>query len=570
MKQRVIFLIPVVAAAALALAPPSSAQQPPTIYGASYLAPVVPDEFDGDLRNLPTTPAWRAGDPIMEVPKRRTTPIGPLPLVAANQMDPLLGVQDESLAKIPDRAFTTAALNFAGQAYNGVAPPDTNGDVGTTYYIQMINSPSGSGVTIYNKATGALVSGPTALDSLGGTGNCATGLGDPVVMYDQFAQRWFLSEFSNGGSRLCIYISKTSDPVSSGWWIYNFAAPSFPDYPKYGVWHDAYYATTNEGGGPALYAMDRTAMLSGSAATMQRFPVTRLNGFGFQALTPADADGATPPSGSTPAYFVRHRDDEVHNVGSNNASSDFIEVWELVIDWNTPASSALTGPTNIAVAEFDSDLCGLSSFYCFPQPGSGTTLDPLREVVMWRAQYRNFGTHQTLIGNLVTDITGSDQGGIRWFELRRTSGSWALHQEGTYAPDSIHRWMGSVAMDGDGNIALGYNVSDVTSVYPGLRYTGRLASDSAGVMSQSESVIVAGSASSSTNRYGDYSAMTVDPVDDCTFWFTGEYNAASTWSTRIASFKFDSCGASPTPAPTPNPTPTNVSDAVLWFLLKRD
>jgi hypothetical protein len=164
---------------------------------------------------------------------------------------------------------------------------------------------------------------------------------------------------------------------------------------------------------------------------------------------------------------------------------------------------------------------------------------------MWRLQYRNFGSHETLVGNLVTDVDGTDHGGIRWFELRKTGANpWALYQEGTYAPDSVNRWMGAIAMDGSGNIALGYNVSDATSTYPGLRYVGRLAGDPLGTMPQGEHTLIAGTAANGSNRYGDYSAMSVDPVDDCTFWFTGEWNASSTWSTRIGAFRFDNCGTS--------------------------
>ena len=170
------------------------------------------------------------------------------------------------------------------------------------------------------------------------------------------------------------------------------------------------------------------------------------------------------------------------------------------------------------------------------------TLDPLREVVMFRLAYRNFGSHQALVGNLVTDVSGTDQGGIRWFELRNTGGGWSLFQEGTYAPDSDSRFMGSIAMDGDTNIALGYSVTSTTT-FPSMRYTGRLASDPAGTMPQGEHSIVAGTGANSSNRWGDYSAMNIDPVDDCTFWHTNMYSQANgQWATQIASFRFDACG----------------------------
>jgi hypothetical protein len=190
----------------------------------------------------------------------------------------------------------------------------------------------------------------------------------------------------------------------------------------------------------------------------------------------------------------------------------------------------------IPVAEFDSDLCGLTSFSCIPQKGSSIRLDPLREIIMNHLQYRNFGTYETLVGSFVTDVDGHDHAGVRWFELRKTPNeSWRVHQEGTYAPDSEHRWMSSIAMDSKGNIALAYSVSSLTT-FPGLRYAGRLASDPMGTLPRGEHTLVAGSAANASNRYGDYAALTVDGDD--VFWFTGQYNKTGQWSTRIGSFKF--------------------------------
>ncbi len=209
----------------------------------------------------------------------------------------------------------------------------------------------------------------------------------------------------------------------------------------------------------------------------------------------------------------------------------------------TPASSSVTGPISIGVSEFDSNLCGLSSFACIPQPGSGVQLDPLREVVMYRLQYRNRGAFESLVGNFSTDVSGSDRAGLRWFELRKSgAGAWGLHMEGTYAPGSVtSRWMGSAALDKQGNLALAYSASDSVSTFPGLRYAGRLAGDAAGTLPQGEATIVNGLAANASNRWGDYFHLSVDPADDCTFWFTGGYSPATTWSTRIASFKFDGC-----------------------------
>lgn len=470
--------------------------------------------------------------------------------------DPLLAVQEAAPAAAPD-AFGTPLLNFNGQGFSSVNPPDTVGEVGPSHYVQMINGGSGTRVTIHNKNTGAVTVGPVILDTLASSGACQSGAGDPIVLYDRQADRWLLSEFAANGHHLCVYISTSSNPAGS-YYVYDFTTPNFPDYPKYAVWRDAYYVSTNEAGGPAVYALDRTRMLSGLSATFQRRAAPALSGFGFQALTPADLDGFTAPPSGAPGLFMRHRDTEVHGPGGM-PNNDLLEVWAFTVNWSTPASSSFSKIADIQVAEFDSALCGLSSYECIQQPGSGVRLDPLREVIMWRLSYRNFGARQALVGNFSTDV-GSDRAGVRWFELRKTSGNWSLFQEGTYAPGSISRWMGGIAMDGGGNIALGYNVGS-SSTYPGLRYVGRLASDAAGTLPRGEYTIVNGSAANASNRYGDYSAMSVDPVDDCTFWFTGQWNDASQWKTRIAKLKFEQCGAVQ--------PPPGVAKAYLPIILRR-
>jgi Ca2+-binding RTX toxin-like protein len=455
----------------------------------------------------------------------------------------------EPFAPVGGETFNTPILNFDGQGFSDVYPPDTVGDVGIDHYIQMINSPGGADFTIYNKSDGSVALGPITLSSLAPPGSPGQfGLGDPIVLYDNLADRWLLSEFSDpfwaGGNFLNVYISQTNDPTDNLWHYYSFETPEFPDYPKYAVWSDAYYVSTNESN-PTVYALDRDNMLLGNPARpLQRFEAPRLAGFPFQALTPSDLDGQAPSVDSS-NYYMRHRDDEVHNPGDNDPTQDFLEIWEFNADFDNPDNSTFTQTANIAIAEFDSDLCGLSSFFCFDQPGADTAdLDPLREVIMHRLQYRNFGTYETLVGNFVTDVDGTDRGGVRWFELRKSgSNPWTLFQEGTVAYDEDNRWMGAISMDGDGNIALGYNVSSETT-FPSLRYTGRLATDPLGTMPQGENVLVDGTGSQTgfaANRWGDYSAMSVDPVDDSTFWFTGEYALANgNWATRIGSFTFAS------------------------------
>ncbi len=442
-------------------------------------------------------------------------------------------------------SFTTPELNFAGIPSNGVSPPDTVGEVGPNHYVQMVNAPGGSTVVIHNK-DGSVAQSAFDLDTLG-SGVCANGLGDPIVLYDEAADRWFLSEFSaNGTNRLCLYISQTADPTGA-YYAYQYAAPAFPDYPKYGVWHDAYYVGANENGtigATAAYAFDRTAMLAGQPATMIRLTAPDIWG-GFDVMTPADVDGETEPPTNLPGLLIRQYDDELPSNPTPNSTEDYIQIWGFSPDFNTTANSHLTLLTSVPVAEFSSIICG-GAVFCVPQPSSSVTLDTLREVMMWRVQYRNLGTYQTLIGNFVVDVDGNGRSAIRWFELRtNNAGDWELYQEGTFSPDTHHYWMGSAASDQDGNIALGYSVSSNT-LFPSMGYTGRLADDTLGTMSQGTNRLATGVSSSTSGRWGDYSALSVDPVDDCTFWYTNMYATNSgTWNTQIASFKFPNCGANP-------------------------
>jgi hypothetical protein len=537
-------LAAVACAAAAALLIPVQAQQeqprqerplPTTIKGAEVTPQAKATEITKKLTDLPKPKAWAPGQPIKEIPRRNWGRVPTVPKIEPKR-DPLLAFQIRAaVANLAPDPLGAPIVNIDGQGFSGVNPPDPVGDVGGKYYIQAINSANGTLYTVYQKTDGAVVAGPFTLSDLGGSEGCNTGLGDPIVLYDHLANRWMLAEFAAQGNVLCVYISKTDDPLGGGWFNYHFPTPHFPDYPHYGVWPDAYYVTSNEQDGPAAYALDRAKMLAGQPATMQRFVAVPLAGFGFQALTPCDLNGPPPPAGS-PHYLLRHRDDEVHNPGAADPDHDFLDLYTFHVDWTTPGNSTLSGPVGIPISEFDSELAGLTSMSCFPQKGSTIRLDPVREVVMNRLQYRNFGNYETLVGSFVTDVDGHDHGGVRWFELRKSGAeAWHVHQEGTYAPDAENRWMSSVAMDSKGNIALVYNVSSTTT-FPGLRYVGRLASDPMGTMPRGELVLTAGSAANSSNRYGDYAALSVDADD--VFWFTGMYNKTGQWSTRVASFKF--------------------------------
>lgn len=529
-------------------------------------APVYPVSIQRSVLNLAPPASFIAGMPVVEIPNRirnkpLTTPAESPSSIHSQVIDHTLRQQqNQSQQQNEDQLFAQPSFNADGLSFNGVLPPDTNGSIGRQYFIQTTNSSSGTNVLILDKQSHELVTTFTLRDLAAGTATgCSEGIGDGIVLFDESvdngsgrpAGRWFLSEFTFDS--VCIYISQNHDPIDGGWYVYEFASASggLPDYPKYAVWHDAYYLGANEdraeipGQGTTLYALDRERMLNGEMARpIQFFEIPDLPGFGFQVTQPADWDGALQPPADSPAIFLRHNDDEFHQPGSNDSTQDFIELWRFEVDWDSPTNSQVTGPEQISVSEFESQLCPQNVLDCVPQTGSAVELFSIHQHMLWRNQYRNFGSHESITGSYVIDALGGDNNlhGIRWFELRRQGdASWQLHQEGTFSPDSTHRFLPSLAMDENGNIAVAYSVSDTAGTFPGLRYAGRLADDPNGILSQGEHELVAGSTANSSFRFGDYAALNVDPDDGCTFWFTSQYNASSAWHTRIASFRFERC-----------------------------
>jgi hypothetical protein len=469
----------------------------------------------------------------------------------------------------------TILFNGEGIPFQGVAPPDTVGDVGTDHYVQSTNSGAGAVVRILNKIDGSL-NKTFILDSLSmGVGFCAGGLGDPIVLFDQLASRWFLAEFASAGDRLCVYIS-TSDDATGTYFAYPFATPNFPDYPKFGVWNDAYYVGTNEGD-LAMYALQRSQMLLGLPAVIVRNVGPPALDFLINMIPPVDADGdLAPPTG--PGIYVRHVDDELHSAYPNNPAHDLFEIHTLAVNF-AMLTATRTLIQTVEVAEFDSTVCGTLFEGCVPQPSTTVKLFPIREFVMNRPQYRNFGTHESIVATWVVDaVPGTNRHGVRWLELRKQAGasSWVVHQQNTFSPDATNRWMSSGMMNGCGDIAIGYSVSSST-VRPGIRVTGRLSGDPLNQM-DAETSIVAGVGSSNIDRWGDYSAMAVDPIDDATFWYTNEYIPTSNglWSTRIAKFTLGSaaCSSSTTPSPmsqspttSPGPNPEKSTCGIVRQLL---
>lgn len=452
---------------------------------------------------------------------------------------------------------TSIGVNFEGvNNVNYVLPPDPVGDIGPNHYVQMVNL----SFAIWSR-DGTLLHGPVNNNTLwqGFGGPCQdTNNGDPIVLYDHLADRWLMSQFAipdreNGPYYQCIAISQTPDPTGS-WHRYEFliSADKLNDYPKFGVWPDGYYLTFNQfswnssGGGSWDWAgqgvavFERDQMLNGDTTRMVYYDLADSEP-SLGGMLPADLDGPVPPEG-TPNPFVQLDDNAWGYL------QDQLEVWNFHVDWNDPTNSTFTSDGAYPTAAFDSNMCGYSR-NCIPQPG-GTPVDAISDHLMFRLQYRNFGTHETMVVNHTVDVDGSDHAGIRWYELRDSGAGWTIHQQGTYAPDADHRWMGSVAMNGYGDIALGYSISSLTT-YPSIRFTGRLADDPLDIMTTGEGEIVAGTGFQShySGRWGDYSMMAVDPLNDCTFWYTQEYYQPDIigflWRTRIGSFNLDVCDELP-------------------------
>ncbi len=429
--------------------------------------------------------------------------------------------------------FDGISVSSAGNPCN-CAPPDPNAAVGTTQVVEIVNT----AFAVYSK-TGGTIMAPTASNTLwsGFGGNCqATNDGDATVAFDKLANRWVIQQFANvrsvsGPYLECVAVSTSADATGT-YNRYSFQFITFPDYPKLSVWPDAYYTTYNmftPGGGAfvdgEICAMNRASMLTGAAATQQCFTTDASHG----GILAADMDGTTAPPSGEP--------ETVMGIGTTSTTLDY---WHFHVDFTTPANSTFTGPTALTVASY-STACGGGT--CIPQGGTTQQLASLGDRIMYRLAYRNFGDHESL----VTDhsVTAGSSTGVRWYEFRLSGGNPTVFQQGTYAPDSTFRWMGSIAMDHVSNIALGYSQSSSTT-HPSIRFTGRAPGDPLGTMTQAETTVFTGGGSQTggLSRWGDYTSMQVDPSNDCTFWYTDEYipsNGSFNWNTRLASFQLPGC-----------------------------
>jgi hypothetical protein len=476
-------------------------------------------------------------------------------------------------ATIPSPSLTFEGLSnqdnfniFGGR----VNPPDPNGDVGPNHYVEMINLV----FAVYDKQ-GNLLLGPVDTGTLWQNfpvPDCTDPSGDPIVLYDPLEDRWLLSQFTTRGLSdpslpfyNCVAISTTGDPTGS-YYRYAFVTTQggkffFPDYPKYGVWKKSYVLTSRDFGptveyGISVYALEKNKMIAGNpnARAVKFFldsDVVPLNLIG-DGLLPADIDGVRQPKEDATIPIVGTQDDNA----PYGATIDALNIWELAIQWNANPTASLTFAAQIPVAPFNSMFpCAPTARDCLPEPGISNPaqfLDILsyRQRPTWRLAYRNFGTYEAMVTNQSVEALPGIAG-ERWYEIRRTNGQYTLYQQGTYAPnDGVDRWMGSIAMDAQGNMALGYSVVNGVTVFPGIRYTGRLAGDALGQMTLGEGTVIDGTGVQRTtnSRWGDYTAMSVDPTDDCTFWYVNEYytlagqvSSTAGWQTRIGTFKIPGC-----------------------------
>jgi hypothetical protein len=431
---------------------------------------------------------------------------------------------------------TTTLLSFDAvrEDQQNAQVPDTNGAAGATQFVEITNFD----YAIYDKATGKAVLRPTNTNTIfsGFGGRCEnTAPGDPVVVWDKLANRWLVSYFNyQGNDALCIAVSTGSDATGT-YNRYEYDYNPLPDYPKYAVWPDAYYSTSNINGGAAQpCAYDRKAMLSGASAAVICFTPANVS-----SLLPADLDGPTPPPKGAPNHYLQ--------LGN---SSNLLQEFDFHVNFAHPTKSTFTGPNNISVPTF-AEACEATG-NCIPQPNGGEQVEGLGDRLMFRLAYRNFGDHESLVvaHNVKPGGGSSALSAMRWYELRATpvGGSFALYQSGTFQNKAVSLWMGSAAMDKEGNIALGMSASSDLKD-PSVWYTGRLASDPLGKM-EAPTVAAKGTAieTGDSQRWGDYSSMSIDPVDDCTFWYSQMYynkkhggDASSDWDTRIVALKFDNC-----------------------------
>jgi uncharacterized repeat protein (TIGR01451 family) len=555
------------------------------------------------VRNLPTAKS-PSNVPPVSVPGEAESIIHLTGDGSFRGPDPVLQQSGPS-SEIPPTSQNFEGINIGESSSNGVfvgAPPDTNGDVGPNHYVQIVNTV----FSVYSK-TGTRLSGPTPINNLWNSApnaaqfNCTTqSRGDPIVQYDPLADRWLISQFNFPGLVTiappfdqCIAISQTSDPTGAYFlYDFNYSATLFNDYPHFGVWPDAYYMSVNQFDATNDFAFksagacafERAKMLAGSPSAKQVCfdestfdPGAASGNYIYGGQLPTDLDGtgfgasfSGDPPGGEPNFFMQFLD-------STTAGADKLLLFKFHVDWQNPMSSTFGNgqpngngvPIEIPVADFGLVCNGdqtVEDRNCIPQvdvdpthdygdavngPDIGGYLDSIGDRLMYRLAYRNFGDHESLVLNHTVNagpgdtFVGNGHAAIRWYELRNPNGAPTVYQQSTFAPDSDHRWMGSIAMNQAGEIALGYSKSSV-AIHPAIGYVARQASDPLNAMTFGEGTIIQGTGSQqgTHSRWGDYSSISVDPKG-CAFWYTTEYYAGTgrfNWRTRIGAFTLPRCG----------------------------
>ncbi|MDX6272174.1 MAG: hypothetical protein QOD28_3397 [Acidobacteriota bacterium] len=504
-----------------------------------------PTHFDTTSRPLrdmvetarPTTPrGGRDFEPGRPQPVGNSNPAFDDPLAAK-------GITSSSATVLPKASTNGTPID---PNYR-VAPPDTTGDLGPNHYVQWVNlrysiytltRDAGNNITGFNLVSGFPKQGNVVWQGFGGQCETAND-GDPIVQYDQLADRWVLTQFAVAASPYlqCVAVSTSPDPTGTYHrYAYSYGT-DFNDYPKMGVWPDGYYITYNmfkrgrTFGGSHVCAFERDKMLVGAAARQ----ICVRTSTSYASLEPADLEGTILPAAGTANPLL-------------SISSTALQSWKFAVNW-TAGTGTLTGPTTVAGVAAFARACGGGA--CIPQPGTSQQLDSLADRLMYRLSYRKFADgHESLVIN--HSVTAGSGTGIRWYELRNAAGqnissaTPVVYQQGTYAPTADFRWMGSAAIDKTGGIAVGYNISNASTIKPSIRYASRAPSDPLGALGVENNILV-GPAIQTGNqlaRWGDYSTVSVDPVDGCTMVFTTEYipaNGSYNWTTYIHSFKLSSC-----------------------------
>ena len=444
-------------------------------------------------------------------------------------------VEDPALQKDAEIASTDISIlsNWEGLKSKYLRS-DNNIAVGPNHVVQMINSALFSSyIRVWNKTGDIIINKANMYDLVG-----EPDYGDPNIIYDEKADRWVITFlYSDSDARLIIMASVTNDPTGE-WYYYDFETTGgFPDYEKVAVWGNSYVVTTAQAN-PNVYLLNRESILNGTGASpVIKFLIPKFKNIGWQAASPVQQTGSMDLPEGEPAIIWRVWDNWWHPPYS---AVDQLELFELDIDWATPLSATMTGPIALPIEVYNSNLCGINSNTCLEQPGTTVRLWPLSNFITDKSKYMNFGDYQSIVGVHVCRVNEAGTAGQRWYELRKyPGGEWYVYQQGTYSPTADHRFIGSISINEDGTIALGYNITSST-IYPGMRMTGRAVCDPINLMTAPEAISKNGTASNKTLDYGDYNSLVTDPVDG-SFWFSGQYNVSNKWSSNVVHFTVDGC-----------------------------